>query len=292
MLPARFWQVGPRQSLRLDEPGFIGVLNVTPDSFSDGGAYRSVAAAVDHARRMLDSGACMIDVGGESTRPGAARVEASEQIHRTIPVIEALRRTCDALISIDTTLAKVAEAALDAGANVINDVSAGTEDQRLLELAGQRRCGLILVHRLVPPPQDLYSDQYHHPPSYDDVSAVVGDWLAQRCRVAEAQGVDPAAIAIDPGLGFGKSVAQNYELIRRTGELVQTGRPVVSAASRKSFIGAVTGVHEAAGRDGASTAISVIHWQAGVRLFRVHCVAAHREALSVAGAVAGSPVPV
>jgi len=207
-------------------------------------------------------------------------------------VIEALRRNSEALISIDTTLAIVAEAALDAGANVINDVSAGTEDQRLLELAGQRGCGLILMHRLVPPPQDVYSDQYHQRPAYGDVTAVVGDWLAQRCRVAEAQGVDPSAIAIDPGLGFGKSVAQNYELIRRTGELVKTGRPVVSAASRKSFIGAVAGVHAAAGRDGASTAISVIHWQAGVRLFRVHHVAAHREALAVAGAVEGHPMPV
>jgi dihydropteroate synthase len=292
MLPAPFWQVGPRQTLRLDEPRFIGVLNVTPDSFSDGGAFRSVAAAVDHAGRMLDSGACMIDVGGESTRPGAVRVEASEQIHRTIPVIEALRRNSEALISIDTTLATVAEAALDAGANVINDVSAGTEDPRLLELAGQRGCGLILMHRLVPPEQDVYSDQYEHRPEYGDVTAVVGDWLAQRCRVAGAQGVERSAIAIDPGLGFGKSVEQNYELIRRTGEFVETGRPVVSAASRKSFIGAVAGVREAADRDGASIAISVIHWLAGVRLFRVHCVAAHREALAVAGAVQGLPTGV
>ena len=292
MHPARFWQVGPRQTLRLDEPRFIGVLNVTPDSFSEPGKYPSVAAAVEDARRMLDAGACMIDVGGESTRPGAVRVGESEQIDRTVPVIEALRRSGDALISIDTTRAAVAEAALDAGANVINDVSAGTEDPRLLELAGQRRCGLILMHRLVPPEQDVYSDQYRHRPEYGDVTVVVGEWLAQRCRVAEAQGVDPSAIAIDPGLGFGKSVEQNYELVRRTGELVATGRPVVSAASRKSFIGAVAGVREAAGRDGASTAISVIHWQSGVRLFRVHCVAAHREALAVAGAVQGPAMPV
>ena len=285
MPPAQVWQVGPGRTLPLDEPRLIGVLNVTPDSFSDGGALGSVAAAVDHAGWLLDQGASVIDVGGESVRPGAVRVDASEQIDRTIPVIEALRRVSDKLISIDTTRGTVAEAALDAGADIINDVSAGTEDDRVLEIAGRRRCGLILMHRRVPPEDDVYSDRYPAPPSYGDVTDVVGAWLGERCRVAEGPGVESAAIAIDPGLGFGKSVEQNYELIGRVGELVETGRPVVSAASRKSFIGAVTGLDDPARRDTASTAVSVIHWLAGVRLFRVHDVPAHRQALAVASAV-------
>ena len=260
----------------------MGVLNVTPDSFSDGGAHASVTAAVDHAVSMVAQGASVVDVGGESTRPGAGRVEMSEQIDRTAPVIEALRRAADTLISIDTTLAGVAEAALDAGADIINDVSAGTEDAGIFELAAQRACGLILMHRRVPPGQDVYSDRYVEPPDYADVVATVGDWLATRCRVAESRGIDPDSIVIDPGVGFGKSVEQNFELIRRIDELVGMGRPVLSAASRKSFIGAVTGVKEPARRDAGSAAVSVLHWLAGVRLFRVHDVAAHRQALAVA----------
>lgn len=159
MQPAQLWQVGPGRTLRLDEPRLVGVLNVTPDSFSDGGVHASVAAAVDYAASMISHGACMIDVGGESTRPGAGRVEPAEQIDRTAPVIEALRRGSDTLISIDTTSAVVAEAALAAGADVINDVSAGTDDEAVFELASRRGCGLILMHRRVRPDRDVYSDQ-------------------------------------------------------------------------------------------------------------------------------------
>ena len=292
MQPAQMWHVGPGRTLRLDRPRFIGVLNVTPDSFSDGGANATVTAAVDHAASMVAQGACMIDVGGESTRPGARRVEAAEQIDRTARVIEALRRHSDTLISIDTTSAAVAEAALDAGADVINDVSAGTEDEGIFELASRRGCGLVLMHRRVPPDQDLYSDQYAEQPAYADVVVAVGDWLARRCGVAEGRGVDPASIVIDPGLGFGKSVEQNFELIRRVDELVATGRPVLGASSRKSFIGAVTGVTEPARRDAASATVSVLQWMAGVRLFRVHDVAAHRQAIAVAAAAGSVPAPV
>ncbi len=292
MQPAQMWRVGPRRTLRLDQPRLIGVLNVTPDSFSDGGANATVTAAVDHAASMLAQGACVIDVGGASTRPGAARVEAAEQVDRTARVIEALRRRSDTLISIDTTRAAVAEAALDAGADIINDVSAGTEDEGIFELASQRGCGLILMHRRVPPDQEVYSDRYLEQPEYADVVAAVGDWLARRCRVAEDRGVDPASIVIDPGLGFGKSVEQNFELIRRVDELVATGRPVLGAASRKSFIGAVTGVTEPARRDAGSATVSVLQWMAGVRLFRVHDVAAHRQAIAVAAAAGAVPAPV
>ena len=287
------WQIDPRRALSLDRPRLIGVLNVTPDSFSDGGAFETVAAAVDHGLRLVDEGACVIDVGGESVRPGARRVPPAEQISRTVPVIAALRRRCEVPISIDTTRAEVAEAALDAGADIINDVAAGTEDPAVLALAARRHCGLVLMHRLVDPEADSYSDRYAGEPVYDDVVSTVRAYLQQRCQVAIRYGVDPAAIVIDPGLGFGKSVEQNYELIRGTRALLDTGYAVLSAASRKSFIGAVTGVTEPARRRAGSTAISVIHWQAGVRLFRVHDVAEHREALRVAAAVGvGSPQPV
>jgi dihydropteroate synthase len=292
MDPPIQWQVAPNRALRLDEARLMGVLNVTPDSFSDGGAYQDEAAAVEHGIRMVEQGACIIDVGGESVRPGAQRVAPAEQVARTVPVIERLRRRSDVLISIDTTSSLVAGSALDAGADIINDVAAGTEDEHMLPLAAERACGLVLMHRLAPPEADAYSDRYERSPDYDDVVAEVRAYLAQRCRVAVGCGVGPSAIVIDPGLGFGKTVEQNYELIRRTAELIGTGYPLLSAASRKSFVGAVTGVAEPDRRVIGSTAISVIHWMAGVRLFRVHDVAAHREALAVAAGITAPPVSV
>ncbi|MHC5007326.1 MAG: dihydropteroate synthase [Planctomycetota bacterium] len=292
MGPPKAWQVAPGRTLRLDEPRLMGVLNVTPDSFSDGGAYPDPAAASEHGLAMVEQGACIIDVGGESTRPGAQRVPHDEQIARTVPVIEHLRQRSDVLISIDTTSSLVAAAALDAGADVVNDVAAGTEDDRILPLVAQRQCGLVLMHRLVPPEADTYSDQYDRPPDYGDVVTDVRAYLEARCRVAVEGGVDPASIVIDPGLGFGKTVEQNYELIRRAGELTGAGYPVLSAASRKSFVGAVTGVADPGRRAIGSTAVSVIHWLAGVRLFRVHDVAAHREALAVAARITTRPVSV
>ena len=263
----------------------MGVLNVTPDSFSDGGSFASVAEAVDHALGMINDGACIIDVGGESTRPGAAPVSADQQIARTRPVIERLRQADDVLISIDTTNSVVAEAALDAGANIINDVSAGQDDERMLPLAGRRACGLVLMHRLTSPALDSYSDQYFQNPTYDDVVANICEFLLQRCEAATSHGVDHVAITLDPGLGFGKSKEHNFQLIRRANEIVQLGFPVLSAASRKSFVGAVTDVPTPSQRVIGSTAVSVAHWLSGVQLFRVHDVAAHREALSMAQAI-------
>jgi dihydropteroate synthase len=263
----------------------MAVLNATPDSFSDGGRFGSADALVEHALRCVEAGADAIDVGGESTRPGAARVSAAEQIDRTAVVIERLRAASDVVISIDTTRAAVAEAALDAGADAINDVSAGREDDAMLPLAGGRGCGLVLMHRLRPPDEDSYSHAYDHPPEYDDVVAEVCAFLRARGEAARAAGVARDAIVVDPGLGFGKSVEQNFELIARTAEIVATGFPVLGAASRKSFIGAVTGVADPAGRDAGSVAASVVQHAAGVRLFRVHDVAGHAQALAVARAV-------
>ncbi|MCP3906089.1 MAG: dihydropteroate synthase [Planctomycetes bacterium] len=274
--------------MTLDEPHLVGIVNATPDSFSDGGVYPSREAIVGHALRLVEEGAAMVDIGGESTRPGAERVPIAEQIDRVVPVIEELRECTDVAMSIDTTHAAVAEAALDAGATVINDVSAGREDDAMFALAARRECGLVLMHRRVGPEQDSYSDQYEREPEYDDVVDEVRAFLLERCAAARAAvpyGVRNDSIVIDPGLGFGKSVAQNYELIRRTAELVRTGYPVLGAASRKSFVGHVTGVDEPRARAVGSTAVSVLQYLAGVRLFRVHDVAAHREALAVARAI-------
>ncbi len=279
------WRVAPRRVLLLDRPRLIGVLNVTPDSFSDGGRFTDVAAAVARGFRLAEEGADVVEVGGESSRPGASPVEPREQIARVLPVIAGLRRSGGLLLSIDTTSAAVAEAALDAGADIVNDVSAGRDDPAMLGLAARRSCGLVLMHRRLPPRLDSWSDRYDEPPEYEDVVAHVREFLADRCRAAVEQGVDPGAIVIDPGLGFGKTVEQNLQLLGSIGELTGDGYAVMSAASRKSFIGAVTGVAVPANRVEGSVAVSVMHWMAGVRLFRVHDVAAHREALALAHAV-------
>lgn len=281
------WKIASDRDLPLDKLRLMGVLNVTPDSFSDGGLYQSTQAAVDHALKMIDEGACIIDVGGESTRPGADRIDINEQIERTIPVIKQLRDQSDVLISIDTTRSTVAEAALNAGANIINDVSAGCEDDQMFKLAAARSCGLILMHRLVEPTHDSYSDEYDSDPVYDDVVQRVCRFLGERCEAAMLAGVARDSIVIDPGLGFGKSVSHCYELVYRTKEIQSQGFPVLSAASRKSFIGAVTGNSIPVDRVIGSTAVSVMHYLAGVRLFRIHDVDAHREALEVASAAFG-----
>jgi len=293
------WQTRRDERLLLDRPRLMGIVNFTPDSFSDGGAYANVAEAVAAARRMIAEGASIIDVGGESSRPGAQAVDADEQIRRTAPVIAALRRQDEAtLISIDTTRAAVADAALDAGADIINDVSAGVDDSdRMLALAAARECGLILMHRLRPPREDSFSTDYTRAaePEYGgDVYRVVRDFLQQRSDAAIAAGVDRRAIVIDPGLGFGKSVSQNYELASRLGELQRDlDLPALSAASRKSFLAQPPGAARSdplpppRERVAAGIALTLSHWQSGVRLFRVHDVAAHQQALAAAAALNG-----
>jgi dihydropteroate synthase len=296
------WRVSAKRDLPLDRPRLMGILNLTPDSFSDGGAYAEVDDAAKAAMNMLRAGAAIIDIGGESTRPGAANVSEQEQVRRTAPVIQTLRRlqgVADAAISIDTTRAAVAEAALDAGADVINDVSAGIDDPRMLELAAARGCGIILMHRRTRPDADSFSTDYQREPDYSgdagDVYGTVRDFLAQRVQAALDAGIRRESIVIDPGLGFGKSVAQNYELARRLGELQNDlAQPALSAASRKSFLARPPrGQHDGATQDSeplpppksaerlaAGIALTLSHWQSGVRLFRVHDVAAHAAALA------------
>lgn len=281
------WAIGPGELVALDRCHVMGVLNVTPDSFSDGGRYSSVSDAIGRAVAMVDEGAGMIDVGGESTRPGAEQVDPREQVRRVVPVIKGIRQCFEVPISIDTTSAEVAEAAIEAGASIINDVSAGMDDPGLLPLAAERACGLILMHRLRPPADDSWSDSYEQAPDYGNVvNDVLGALNALVAGALDA-GVRADAIAIDPGLGFGKSVAQNYQLIGAVRRFIETGFPVLCAASRKSFIGAVTGQAEPSQRVAGSVAIAC--WQAfnGVRLFRVHDVASHVRALAAIDRVNG-----
>ena len=284
--PATTWSIGPDgRAIDLGTPNLIGIVNCTPDSFSDGGRWRDTDHAVDGALEML-GGAVGVDVGGESTRPGAERVDAETQCARVLPVIEGIRRQSQQPITIDTTLASVAEAALDAGATAINDVAAGTEDEAMFDLAAERQCGLVLMHRLHPPEADSYSTAYAQPPAYEDVAADVLTWLGHRASAAEAAGVDPACICIDPGLGFGKSVEQNWALIAASDRFVATGRPVLAAASRKSFIGAVAGGGAPEALDEASAVVTAIQYMLGLRLFRVHSVSQHDAALEAMGAFA------
>lgn len=282
------WRVSPRLTLDLDRPKVMAILNTTPDSFSDGGRHLALAAALERARTAAAEGADVLDIGGESTRPGAARVSAEEQIARVAPVIREIRAhgLFPGPITVDTTLAAVARAALDAGADGVNDVSAGLDDPGMLPLVAERGCGVVLMHRLVPPDRDRYSDQHEGPPEYRNVVEFVRTFLADRLAAAVAAGVRADAIVLDPGLGFGKTVEQNLELIRGTGRLVELGRPVLSGISRKSFAGRV-----GLGRDSApserlasSLALGVLHLAHGARLFRVHDVRAHVEALRAAWA--------
>lgn len=283
------WRLAHGRSLALDRPRLIAILNVTPDSFSDGGSINSPADGARLARQALDAGADMLDVGGESTRPGAARVSAEEQIRRVAPVIEAIRRAgVGCPISVDTTLAPVARAALDAGADAINDVSGAREDEGMLALAAARACGLVLMHRLRPPGDDRFSDRYGaDAPDYAPEGGVVeavDAFLRRRAQAALAAGAARDAIVVDPGLGFGKTVAQNLELVANTARLAGGGFPLLGAASRKSFVGSITGVDDPRGRVAGSIAISLMQLLGGARLFRVHDVREQGEALRAAWA--------
>lgn len=226
----------------------MGILNCTPDSFHAGGRSMDARAAIEHGVRLSHEGADIVDVGGESTRPGATRVSADEQVRRVVPVIEGLRAAGVARVSVDTTLAAVAERALASGACMVNDVSAGIEDPRLLRVAAAAGAEVVLMHRRVPPDQDRFSDRYEREPGYDDVVAVVAAWLAERESAAVLAGVSRERIVIDPGFGFGKSVAQNFEMLRRLAEFGAAGRRVLVGLSRKSFLGAVAGAPDPADR--------------------------------------------
>lgn len=257
----------------------MGVVNVTPDSFSDGGLYLDPEAAIAHGRELAAAGAEVLDVGGESTRPGAEAVAAEEERRRVVPVIEGLRGL-EARISVDTSKAPVAAAALDAGAEIVNDVTALRGDPEMAALCAERGCGVVLMHMLGTP-RTMQDD-----PRYGDVVAEVKAFLAERLEAAVAAGIPEEGIWLDPGIGFGKTLAHNTELLRRLGELRELGRPLVVGTSRKSFIGRLDG-SSASERLGGTIASSVLAAANGAEVLRVHDVAEMRQALAVAAAVLG-----
>ena len=259
----------------------MGIVNVTPDSFSDGGLYLDPGAAVGHGRRLAAEGADLLDVGGESTRPGAAAVDAASELERIAPVVAALAGDVGGPgVSIDTSKAAVAAAALDAGAVWVNDVTALRGDPELAALCAERGCEVVLMHMLGSP-RTMQDD-----PRYDDVVDDVRAFLAERIEAAVAAGVDERRILVDPGIGFGKTVDHNLELLRRLGELSELGRPIVVGASRKRFLGAITG-REVDRRGGGTAAANVLALAAGADVFRVHDVAETRAALDAAEVILG-----
>lgn len=287
--PHQAWQLAHNATLSLDQPRIMGILNVTPDSFSDGGELPTPAHAVKRAHAMLDEGADLLDIGGESTRPGSDPVPAKEQINRTIPAIDAIRNAgIAAPISIDTTSSIVAAEAIAAGANIINDVSAATHDADMLTLAAKQSTGIILMHRLRPPHQDSYSHQYENAPDYSSsggVTAAVAQTLKERASAAQQAGISPHAIVIDPGLGFGKTAQQNYELIANTHQLASLNYPILAASSRKSFIGHATNKDLPNQRAIGSVAAAVAQVLAGAVIVRCHDITPHAEALKVTHAI-------
>ncbi|HEX5928176.1 MAG TPA: dihydropteroate synthase [Solirubrobacterales bacterium] len=257
----------------------MGVVNVTPDSFSDGGLYLDPAAAIAHGRELAAAGADILDIGGESTRPGADEVPAAEELRRVEPVVAGLADG-EAAISIDTSKRAVAEAALDAGAGIVNDVTALRGDPEMAPLCAERGVTVILMHMLGTP------RTMQEGPSYDDVVEDVKAFLAGRVEAATAAGIAEQRIWLDPGIGFGKTAEHNLELLRRLGELSELGRPLVVGTSRKSFIGRVDG-SEASERLGGTIASSVLAAAEGAEVLRVHDVAEVGQAMAVAGAVLG-----
>ena len=254
----------------------MGIVNVTPDSFSDGGLFLDADAAVEHGRELAGEGAEVLDVGGESTRPGADPVPLREELDRVLPVISGLAGT--ATISIDTTKARVAREALEAGASVVNDVSAFRFDPEMARVVAESGARCCLMHMLGEP------RTMQHDPRYDDVVDVVKAFLEERLRFAVSAGVPEERVWLDPGIGFGKTVEHNLALLRRLDELVAIGRPVVVGTSRKSFLGRLAGGRDEASRLPGTIAANVIALERGASVFRVHDVAQNRDALQVAAA--------
>jgi dihydropteroate synthase len=254
-------------------------LNVTPDSFSDGGRFSTVNAALEHSRRMAQEGAAMIDVGGESTRPGAPSVSETEELDRVIPVIKALRRELALPLSIDTRKSVVAAAAVAAGAEFVNDISGLTFDSEMAGVVADSGAGLIVMHTRGGPEE---MQRHTH---YDDVVIEVVAALRRSIDRAETAGVADDKIAIDPGIGFAKDVTGNLELLRRTASLTDLGRPIMLGTSRKSFIGRILAQNNPGDRLAGTLATIALGFAGGARIFRVHDVAASHQAALMAQAV-------
>jgi dihydropteroate synthase len=262
-------------------PVIMGVVNVTPDSFSDGGLFLDADTAIEHGRRLAGEGAHILDVGGESTRPGAGPVAEDEELRRVLPVVERLSEDPGApgvRISIDTTKAAVARAALDAGATIVNDVSALRFDPALAGVVAESEARCCLMHMLGEP-RTMQED-----PRYDDVVSEVKAFLEERLAFATSEGIAEGRVWLDPGIGFGKTVEHNLELLRRLAEIVAIGRPVVIGTSRKSFLGKLAGGRDERERLPGTIATNVLALERGATVFRVHDVAQNADALAVAAA--------
>ncbi len=266
---------------KITKPLIMGILNVTPDSFSDGGAYTQVTAAIAQVERMLAEGVNIIDVGGESTRPGAKAVLAEEQIARVVPVIKAIRKEfpSELMMSVDTTLSVVAKEALEAGADIINDISAGQNDKRILSVASHYQVPIILMH-MQGTPQNMQDNPY-----YENVVDEVCDALKSRIEEALAVGIKKENIALDPGIGFGKRREDNINLLAFLDQIVLLGYPVLLGTSRKRFMGSLCEVSEPAELITATAVTTALGVMSGVSIFRVHDVKENRQAVDVAWAI-------
>ena len=262
---------------RFPRPSVMGVVNVTPDSFSDGGVNFDPGDAAASARRLLDEGAAIVDLGGESTRPGAGRVSTDEELRRVAPVLEALQGLP---VSIDTAKSEVAARALELGAELVNDVTALRGDPELAGVVAEHDAYLCLMH-MQGEPRTMQAD-----PRYEDVVAEVVRFLDDRLAFAVSQGIREHSICLDPGIGFGKTVEHNFELLRRLDELTALGRPILVGISRKSSLGRIMGDPEAkTGSTAASVGAAVLAYERGASIFRVHDVREHVEALTAAQAI-------
>ena len=260
---------------RFRRPSVMGVVNVTPDSFSDGGVHLDPDVAAAAARRMVDEGAALVDIGGESTRPGSDGVSAEEELRRVVPVLDRIGR--EVAVSIDTSKAAVARAALERGAVFVNDVTALRGDPELADVVAGSGAYLCLMH-MQGEPRTMQEE-----PRYDDVTTEVAAFLEERLAFAVARGIPEERICLDPGIGFGKTVEQNLELVRRLDVLLALGRPVLAGFSRKSSLRRLTGSDDLLG---ASVAAAVAAFERGATILRVHDVKPHVDALTVAGAIA------
>lgn len=276
---ARHWRIGDRVVDLLHQGMIMGVLNVTPDSFSDGGQFFDTTKAIAHGLRMVAEGAQIIDVGGESTRPGAEPISTAEELRRVLPVIKELRRQTEAFISIDTSKADVARAALEAGAAIVNDVTGARADEAMLPLIAQGGAALIIMHMQGNPRTMQVA------PRYDDVVKDVGNFFRQQSERALECGIHPMAVAFDPGIGFGKTLEHNLELLGNLEQLRVSDRPLVVGVSRKSFLEKLAGASEIADRLSPTVALTSFLRARGADVFRVHDVKENVQALRLTDAI-------
>ena len=275
------WKIGEREIDLSRRALVMGIINATPDSFSDGGSFLDPQAALAHGLRMVAEGADILDIGGESTRPGADSVSSDEEIRRVLPVIQALRRESQVLISIDTSKAVVAQAALDAGADIINDVTGLRGDPEMPALAASSQAGVIIMHMQGEPRTMQFAPTYH------DVVREVGEFFRQSLARSVACGIDPMRIALDPGIGFGKSPEHNRMLLAELSAFLDFGRPLLIGVSRKSFLGWLAGSAAMDNRFWPGIALTSLCRERGARILRVHDVKPHTEALRMTEAILG-----